>query len=96
MDRYEAHITDDWQRDSQVIQVRQIADNGATSAIGQVLEDTDGVPVLQFKHLPPDYYRDQDFTLEPTPGLRVRNDAAVAIARAILTGQGRTPTRWSA
>jgi len=83
---YEAHVTDEWQTDTMVVQVRQMH-RGHTAAIGQVLEDRDGVPVMTFRRLPDNY--DGREHLVPTPGIRLPHDVAVKIARAILTDAGK-------
>lgn len=87
---YQTHITDEWERDTMVVQVRQIH-RGHTSAIGQVLEDRDGMAVMDFRRLPDTY--DGREHLEPTPGIRLRHDVAVSMARAILTEAGRDADR---
>lgn len=89
MNRYQAHVTDEWQTDTMVVQVRQVTEGDHTMAIGQVLEDVDGMPVMQFQPYNP---REQHYpadTMTPTPGIRIRHDVAVAMARAILTDAGK-------
>lgn len=84
---YQAHVTDDWERDSMVVQVRQMH-RGHTSAIGQVLEDRDGMPVMDFRRLTDAQHEGREHLI-PTPGIRLRHDVAVAMARAILTEAGK-------
>lgn len=88
--RYQAHVTDEWQTDTMVVQVRMIGPADHTMAIGQVIEDTkDGMPALTFQPLPDRAQESSQDHLAPTPGIRLRHDVAVAMARAILTEAGK-------
>lgn len=88
MPDYQAHVTDEWERDTMVIQVRRLATNGTTQAIAQVLEDTDGMPCIHWHQVDPNNYAGREH-LVPTPGIRVPHDVAVAMARAILADAGK-------
>lgn len=87
MNRYQAHVTDEWQRDTMVVQVRQLATNDTTQAIAYMAEDTDGMATLHWH--PVDPSRGGREHLDPTPGVRIPHDVAVAMARAILTDAGK-------
>lgn len=87
MNRYEAHVTDEWQTDTSVIQVRWNATNGNTQAIAYMAEDRDGMAALQWHHIDPNTMGREH--LDPTPGLRLPHDVAIAMARAILTEAGK-------
>lgn len=87
--KYQVHVTDEWQTDTMVVQVRQVSETTQhTQAIGQVLEDRDGMPVMEFRPLNDDQHEGREHLI-PTPGIRLRHDVAVAMARAILTDAGK-------
>lgn len=88
MDRYQAHATDEWQRDTLVIQVRRLAHNDTTNSIGQVLEDTDGIPTILFRPLHPAQERGGIRDMTPTPGIRLPREAAIALAQEVLKATG--------
>lgn len=88
MDRYQAHATEEWQRDTLVIQVRRLAHNDTTNSIGQVLEDTDEVPTMLFRPLMPQQERDGIRDMTPTPGIRLPREAAIALAQEVLKATG--------
>jgi hypothetical protein len=87
MQRYEAHVTDEWQRDTMVIQTRRLASNGNTQAIAYFAEDADGMATLSWHRIDP--AKGGQEHLVPTPGVRIPHDVAVAMARAILTDAGK-------
>lgn len=87
MNRFQAHVTDEWETDTMVIQVRQLATNDTTQAVAYLAEDRDGMATVMWHQI--DYRQDGREHLSPTPGLRVRHDVAVAMARAILTDAGK-------
>jgi hypothetical protein len=88
MTRFQAHVTDEWETDTMVIQVRQLATNDTTQAIAYMAEDTDGMATLAWHQIDPRNYEGREH-LVPTPGVRIRHDVAVAMARAILTDAGK-------
>lgn len=87
MNRYQAHVTDEWQTDTMVIQVRRLAHNDTTQAVAYLAEDRDGMATVMWHHI--DMNRDGREHLDPTPGVRIPHDVAVAMARAILTEAGK-------
>jgi hypothetical protein len=87
------HITDDWQRDSLVLQARQTqGEDGPTVALAYAREDVDGTPVLTMQPLTLAEMnaRGVTHTEGNVPGLRVRWDVAVAIAQAVI-GHTKAP-----
>lgn len=86
--RYEAHITDEWERDTAVIQVRKVTHTGHTIAVGQVAEDRDGMPFMYFQAMTPEQIDGREH-LVPTPGIRLPHEVATLMARAILTDAGK-------
>lgn len=98
MNRYEAHATDEWQRDCLVLQVRQVTDTGYTMALGQVLEDLDEMPTLTFRPLAPGEQGDPTLHHVPTPGIRLHREAAIAMAQEVIraTGAPSDPSRVAA
>lgn len=87
MNRYEAHATDEWQRDTLVIQVRRVTDTGRTAALAQVLEDLDEMPAMMFEPYTEEQARGQE-SVCPTPGIRMPREAAIALAQEVIRATG--------
>lgn len=80
---YETHVTDEWQRNTLVIQVRAVTDRGHTHGVAQAVEDTDTMGTLRIHPLALDEHEGIQ-TVTPTPGLRLPWDMAVSIAQAVI------------
>lgn len=85
--QYETHVTDEWQRNTLVIQVRAITDRGHTHGVAQAVEDTDTMGTLRIHPLALDEHEGIQ-TVTPTPGLRLPWDMAVSIAQAVIAKTG--------